>query len=459
MRFAFKPAPAWLLCCATASIAAGPASAGDEIFRSGFENAVVFPDSANAGADVVVKSWHGAGADRTVMIYAGGGDGSSATPVRYGECVATCSDTANWQFVTLGSYGAAGLGGGARIALDGNGHPRAVWYSQASIGGNGTLYYGECTGANCASLAAWTIEPLLSFSGGDSMALLARGAFALDPGGQPRLLLQDLGSGTYYGQCDTGCTQYANWSFNQFSTISAQADLEFSPDGVAHVAFESPAPNIIDGEDMFYAACASNCGVEANWPGVMLITVNDNLVNEPFSLALDSHGAPHIGFYDDKSGAHELAYAWCSTNCATAGANDWQAFSTGLPLYSGYKGVAIAIDGTDIPHLAYGGSPDGISDTTVDAAVCIQNCSSAPVWQWHDIAATSDIPGPPPDPCGTGLSQWQIGTSPGLAIAAGISHVGFGTYAYFSCITGHDPQGNPIYTVETYNGPVGYGEP
>ena len=118
MQFAIKRAPAWLLLCCAASMA-GPAYAADEIFHSGFENPVVFPDRANAGADVVVKSWHAESGDaaRTVMVYAGGGDGSSATPVRYGECLGACSAVANWQFVTLGSYGAAGLGGGARVAL------------------------------------------------------------------------------------------------------------------------------------------------------------------------------------------------------------------------------------------------------------------------------------------------------------------------------------------------------
>src|SRR5581483_11878036 len=450
----------FLLAAGCLAAAVAPAHADDEIFHSGFENAVLFPDLADAGADVSVRSWHGtSGGARTAMIYAGGGAGGSATPVRDGECTQSCSNAANWQVATLGSYGAAGLGGGARLALDANGHPRATWYSQASVGGNGTLYYGECDAANCAALASWTIAPLLSFTGGDSMALLARGAFNLDPAGHPRMLVQDLENGTYYGQCSASCTQYANWTFDQFTTISAQADLEFTATGQARVAYESAAPNVVDGEELYYAACDSNCGIEANWQGVALLAVNDNLVDEPFSLALGTGGVPRIAFYYDAGNAHELAYAWCGTNCSTPGQNDWKAFSTGLPLYSGYKGVAISLDAGDVPHIAYGGSPDGVSDTSIDVAVCIQGCTTSPTWQWRDIATTADIPEPPPDPCGTGLSQWQIGTSPDLAIAAGTARLVFGTYAYFSCISGYDSNGDPIYTVDAYNGPVGYGEP
>ena len=452
------------LCALVLGLAAATqaCAAGDEIFRSGFENALLFPDAALNGADASVKSWQAPGdaSERTAVLYAGGGDGSAATPVRYGECAGDCSVAAGWQFVTLGSYGSAGLGGGPRLALDSAGHPRVVWYAQASVGGDGTLYYGECNAADCSALAAWTIQPLLAFTGGDSMALLARGAFALDPSGHPRLLLQDLENGTFYGQCDTGCTQFANWTFSQFTTISAQADLAFSASGHPRVAFESPAPNIVDGQELYYAGCDTDCGNEANWPGIALLAVNDNLVNEPFALALDSQDRPRIGFYYAAGGAHTLAYAWCDSTCTTPAAGTWHAYDTGLPAYSGYKGVALAIDPADVPHLAYGGSPDGVSDASIDAAVCIQNCTSAPVWQWRKVAGTQDIPFTPPDPCATGLSQWQIGTSPGLAIGAfGPAHLVFGTYAYFACITGHDSQGNPIYTVDAYNGPLGYAEP
>lgn len=463
MQSSFEGFRAITLALAMSLLFAGAAhAAGDEIFRSGFDNATVFPDSAFAGADVSVKSWQSANdaSERTAVLYAGGGDGGSETPIRYGECAQDCGDAARWQFATLGSYGSAGLGGGPRLALDGSGHPRAVWYSQSSVGGDGTLYYGECNAADCAALANWTIQPLLAFTGGDSMALLARGAFALDPSGHPRLLLQDLGSGTYYGQCDATCTQFANWTFNQFTVISAQADLKFTSSGQPRVAFESPAPNIIDGEELYYAACDANCGSESNWVGVALLAVNDNLVTEPFSLALDAAGNPRVGFYFAAGGAHTLSYAWCDSSCTTPGAGTWHAYDTGLPAYSGYKGVALALDATDVPHLAYGGSPDGVSDTSIAVAVCLQNCTTAPIWQWRDVATTQDIPFPPPDPCGTGLSQWQIGTSPDLAIGAfGPSHLVFGTYSYFSCITGHDQYGNPIYTVDAYNGPIGHAQP
>jgi hypothetical protein len=441
-------------------VAGAAAHAGDEIFRSGFEQAVLFPDAPSNGADVSVRTGSGAGGDRTSVLYAGGGDGTSGTPVRYGECSGNCGSAASWQFATLGSYGSAGLGGGPRLALDPNGHPRVVWYSQATVSGGGTLYYGECNAADCASLAAWNIQPLVGFDAGDSMTLLARNAFALDPSGHPRLLLQDLLNGTFYGQCDASCTQFANWTFNQFLVISAQADLKFTASGHPRVAFENPAPNILNGQELYYAGCDSDCGNEANWPGVALLAVNDNLADQPFALDLDSQDRPRIAFYDAAGGAHILGYAGCDASCTTPAAGTWHAFDTGLPAYSGYKGVALALDASDIPHLAYGASPDGISDDSLDVAVCVDGCTTSPTWQWRTVATTQDIPLAPPDPCGTGLSQWQIGTSPDLALAAsGPTHAVFGTYAYFACITGHDNEGNPIYTVDAYNGPVGYAEP
>lgn len=443
-----------------AVLASSAVQAGDEIFRSGFEQALLFPDAPGAGSDASVKAWSGAAGSRTSILYAGGGDGGSDAPIRYGECSGDCGSAASWRFATLGSYGSAGLGGGPRLALDPNGHPRAVWYSQSSVGGDGTLYYGECNASDCAVVASWNIQPLVAFNGGDSMALLARGAFALDPSGHPRLLLQDLLNGTFYGQCDTNCTQFASWTFDPFAVISAQADLKFTASGHPRVAFEKPAPNIVEGQDLYYIACDSACGNEANWAGVALLAVNDNLVNEPFALDLDSQDRPRIAFYYAAGGAHTLSYAWCDSSCTTPASGTWHAFDTGLPAYSGYKGVALELDASDVPHLAYGGSPDGVSDDTADVAVCIQNCTSSPVWQWRAVAAREDIPYQPPDPCGTGLSQWQIGTSPDLALAAsGPAHAVFGTYAYFACITGHDNEGNPIYTVDAYNGPVGYAEP
>jgi hypothetical protein len=447
------------LCVASAFFAcAGLAHAGsDEIFRSGFEAAGpgFFPDGALTGADVSVAN----AAGRTAMIYAGGGSGGTDAPIRYGECTGGCADPASWHFATLGSYGAAGLGGGPRMSLDRAGHPRVLWYSQATVGGAGELYYGECNAASCATLASWTITPIVEFSNGDSMALLARGAFALDREDRPRFFVQDLLNGTFYGACDAGCTSAGNWSFTPFTSIPANVDLEFDANNRARVAFENPSPNIIDGEDLYYAACDANCASESSWQVLALIAVNDNLVAEPFALALDAAGAPRIAFYYDASGANALAYAWCDADCASGAPNSWNAFTTGLPAYSGRKGVALALDAADVPHLAYGGSTDGIADDSVNLAVCSGGCDTQPSWQPRQIASIADLTAPPPDPCGTGLSRWQIGTAPDLALEGGTTHFAFDTYSYFSCITGYDDEGNPIYTVDAYTGPVGYVEP
>jgi len=433
----------------------------DLIFRSGFEASGPQPyvDPGTTGSDPVLRTWEGGGGARTSILYAGGGSGGSETPVRYGECSGDCTTASGWQFTTLGSYGTAGLGGGARLALDPAGHPRVVWYSQASVGGNGTLFYGECNGASCTSPSAWTIRPILSFTSGDSMALLARGAFALDPQGRPRMLLQDLGSGTYYGQCDSACTQGSNWTFNQFLQISALADLHFTANGQARVAYEAVSPNVIDGEDLYYAACNANCGSEGNWQSVPLLPVNDNLVTEPFSLALDAAGSPRIAFYYAASGSNQLAYAWCDASCSTGGQNTWYAYTTGLPDWSGHKGVALALDAGGVPHLAFGESPDGVSDDDVDVADCIQGCTSQPLWQWRQVARAQDITLAPPDPCGTGLSQWQLGTTPDLVVDSRGTPLVYDTYAEFECITGYDQNGNPIYTIDSYTGPVAYAVP
>lgn len=434
-------------------------AAGDEIFRSGFESSWLFPDISSTGADVSVKT--SADGLRTALLYAGGGAGVSTAPVRYGECAQDCVVRSNWHFVTLGSYGSAGLGGGPRLALDTGGHPRVVWFFQAAVGGNGTLYYAECNASACDSLAAWTIGPVLAFSAGDSMTLLAHGAFALDAQGHPRFIVQDLAAGTFYAQCASNCTASANWTFSQFTQITAQASLAFNASGQPRVAFENAAPNIVDGEELYYASCDSACGSEGNWQIEPLIVVNDNLVNEPFALALDAQGAPRIAFYDDAANLHALAYMWCDQTCSSgAAASNWNAFTTGLPSYSGRKGVALAIDASGIPHLAFGGSPDGVDDASVNTADCVQACSSQPAWQAHQVATRQDIPLPPPDPCATGLSQWQIGTSPDLALqSSAAAHLAFDTYAYFACITGHDENGDPIYTVDEYTGPIGYDEP
>ncbi|HEX7022887.1 MAG TPA: hypothetical protein VF171_08515, partial [Trueperaceae bacterium] len=181
----------------------------------------------------------------THLLYAGSSADGASSPVRYGECSAQCLSPGSWRFVTLGDFGSPGLGGGARLALDADGHPRVLWYQQASVNGDGAYVYGACDGG-CTTTSNWSVQPVVMVPGGMASAL-TNASFVLDGQGRPRFVFMDLLNGVTYAWCDSGCTDGTNWQLARptptatGSELSSTLDLAFDAGGRLHAAYEGIA--------------------------------------------------------------------------------------------------------------------------------------------------------------------------------------------------------------------------
>jgi hypothetical protein len=449
-----QPATGWSLLLAIAAFAAlaqvsvARADADpDIIFRNGFDplptNAAIFPDPGYTGNGVTTK----VGPDGLVHLLYNGSSGGTDASVRYGECAHDCTQVGNWRFITLGSYGTAGLGGGARLLLDAAGHPHVMWYAQSEVGGDGAYDYGQCSG-DCTATASWNIAEIGRFTGGDTAFPLATSAFALDALGRPRFVFQDTANGVQYAWCDDDCAVAANWYAAQLPGVAADAALAF--DGSRpRMLFEANDANVVNGEDLYYAACDGDCSQSGNWQVTALVNVNPNLDGLPFALALDDTGAPRTVF----SSSGRLAFAGCDSDCTQA--DSWLGALVGLQQQAMRPGVALVLDASGAPVIAYGNASSAAGDETMALASCVSDCgTAAPTWQSSTVESYQDIIEPAPDPCMTGQSYWQLGPEPTLALdAAGTRHLAYDVYFVADC-----PDGVGGYYLYSGDGPVRYAE-
>lgn len=394
----------------------------------------------------------------THLLYAATSADASTHPVRYGECAADCLQTASWSFVTVGDYGGA-VGGGARMALDADGRPRALWFASADVDDDGTYFYAQCD-ESCTSETNWSVTPILTCSAADLVLCnaLAHRGFALDPTGHPAFFMMGT-TGTYYIYCDEAdCTDPHAWQNSDDFTLTflyPTLDLAFSATGPRALYSGLDGTNDVFG----YATCSSDCGASANWQVAPVLTF-DYGTTGPFSFALDPEGAPRLAYFDDPDadGTGTLSYAWCDLDC-TDGSN-WSSATTGLPPYSGASGVKLLVDVEGTPAVAYSVAPDAASVTGASVAICTAGCeTSDPTWKRVPIETADDIQIAPLDPCETGTAAWQLGVEPTMALdPEGEVHVSYASYSIFDCPGGHTPLGYPITNVGTLYGPLRYAE-
>ncbi len=394
------------------------------------------------------------GSGTTHLLYAGLSPDGGSYPVRYGECRADCEDGSSWTFITLGDYGVAG--GGARMVLDTSGHPRVLWFSMADATSDGTYYYGQCDDG-CTTLSNWKIVPVLTCSSADLVMCdaLVDAGFALDSQDHPAFFMFST-SGAYYIYCAAAdCTDANNWQNSDDFTLTGlypTLDLAFNSSGQPLAVYSG-----LDGaNDIFgYALCSSGCGQAANWQVAPVLELNYGAA-DPFSFALNAEGAPRLVYYDNSSDS--LTYAWCDSDCTDTG--NWSSAPTGLPQYSGADGVKLLLDGSGTPAITFSGAPDSASVEIANVAICTAGCESAsPTWKGGRIETAADIQIPPPDPCGTGKSFWQLGLEPSMALdPSGGLHVSYATSSFFTCPGGRTPKGYPVTNVGTIYGPLRYAE-
>ena len=247
-------------------------------------------------------------------------------------------------------------------------------------------YYAYCPpGADCGQSASWSQVRL--------GAHVQAAQLQLTPAGQPRIVFETAdgsagGSDTssyWYGSCDTGCTDAANWSWVDLvdtgtidGTIWDQTKHSFALDAQGHPRFVYGSGTLV------YAACDSACTdtttdpasgqtVPANW---QYATVEQGLyINEP-SLALSSTGQPRlVGFaYNPADFSFNVAYLECNAGCTDAG--QWTT-TTLMPQGSAPLAASLRLDQNDRVGLALS------QNNQLWYWQCAGGCSDVANWLWN----------------------------------------------------------------------------
>lgn len=394
----------------------------------------IFPDPHFRGTTPVLAV-DAKGVDH--LAYAGISADGKSHPVRYGECAKDCRSAASWTFISLGDYGNPGLGGGVRMALDAHGHPRVLWFTQQVVGGASAWWLAACD-AGCTQKAHWRKGAI--GQGDFSTSPLTGDSFALGPKGSARYIFMD-GNGVNLARCEADCTKAASWTSSTIG-LGLGGALRFTSEGHPRVVYESLDDDVLKGNDVYYAACDSDCGKASSWKSTALFPLGANVLT-PFDFALTARGAPRLVFYEadtSANGPSRLTWAWCDAGCARTAS--WHHAPVDLPRYSGHSGLALALSGAGEPRLMYGGSPDGVKDETANVAVCGGGCVGAhPSWRSTKVESKSDIRIPAPDPCHRGDADWQLGANPSLTVGpSGGWRAAYDTSSYASCGAGWDYQ-------------------
>ena len=393
-----------------------PVSAPREEIVNGAEAALTFQrlwfftDNNTDGASIAVDAAGGVHMGFSAYTAVGG-----AWPAYYAYCASNCANSASWTTTSVGNLGV--WGGYTRLALDTAGHPRLLWYSQTLVSTPGVFQYAECDTA-CTNAANWAKVTLATASNYPSYSRY----FALDQQGRPRYLYTDTNTdhtGAYYDYCDANCTSAAQWHEVQINSAFLLFDfsLAFDTTGGAHLAYRD-ATNYPD--RLGYAECAA-CDNAAGWQSTLLVNIGSGAA---FSFRLDAQNRPRLAFYtgylgSDNPNNNVLAYAWCNAACTLE--SNWDNYALGLPTHYGSK-VDLALDQQGHPHMAY--YVDNASTSWVlGYAVCTANCEDhTAAWQTQFVETSDDLDASDPIPLKSGcsVSSWlEVGHTPSLTLDAG----------------------------------------
>jgi hypothetical protein len=163
-----------------------------------WEVAVVDPSSSpvpQTGTSIAVSS-----DGRRHITYERGGQ------LRYATCLASCTNTANWHFVTA-DQGSASVGYYSSLAVDANGVRRVSYYDRT----NKDLKFARCA-ANCTNSAGWARVTVDKGAGvaGTTVGEYSSLAFA---DGKVHVSYYDRSGGRLkYAKCGADCLQSGNWT-------------------------------------------------------------------------------------------------------------------------------------------------------------------------------------------------------------------------------------------------------
>jgi hypothetical protein len=185
--------------------------------------------------------------------------------LKYATCAGDCANAANWRFAIVGAGSGTIEANGAKapsaegawssLAVDADGRLHVAYQEFASD----DLRYATCLG-DCADGANWQRLTVSSFGNVGEHASLAVG-----PDGRLHVMYFDGTDGALeYATCPGDCTVAANWSVRTVDSSAPLtgpwASLEVDANGRLHVSYYDGT-----NRDLKYATCATGCGTLENW--------------------------------------------------------------------------------------------------------------------------------------------------------------------------------------------------
>ncbi len=309
-------------------------------------------------------------------------------PVQYTYCAAQCNQTSNWSVMGVDNVGYDG--GGVRLRLDAQGHPRLMWYTR-NIGDHEGIYvYAECNQA-CLKPANWQKVELAKSR---QYSLSDEEYFTLDPQGQPHFVFQNSDGVAYYASCERACTQATNWMATPINTPGFEPfNFELAYDNNGHPRLSFITQPRIEATFVGFATCDLNCTNAANW--LVLPRLIHVGVDYDHSLTVNSQGQPRLAVYTGgytngpTPNDYRLLYLGCDASCTAS--KNW--FYQLLPLPASYgEDVDLALDNQSRPHLIYYVRGGEGSIYGIGQAWCTANCATnGAIWQNEMLMTTARL--------------------------------------------------------------------
>lgn len=269
--------------------------------------------------------------DATGRLHVGYDDATNGN-LKYATCAASCTSVANWKTITVDP---SGFVAEPSLAVDAGGRVHVAY-----LHAFGFLMYATCA-ASCTTAANWQAAvPDASGNVGGGVSL------AVDAGGRVHVSYNDAVNGDLdYATCAANCTTTANWAsvaVDQPGDVGAMTALAVDATGRVHVGYWDSTNG-----DLKYATCVSSCGTAANWK--LLAVDESGTVGSAPSLAVDASERVFVSYYAyGSSGA--LKYTTCAANCAAAAS--WQLVFADQAGSVG-AGSSLAVDRHGAVHIGY----------------------------------------------------------------------------------------------------------
>jgi hypothetical protein len=330
----------------------------------------------------------------------------------------------------------------AGLKVDSTGRVHLIIDGVSTTSTGQEIVYATCA-ANCTSVASWTFTDLSSLSRGANPINTAS-TVMVGPNGQVSFFTDGQVNSypSRYYSCATSCSSISNWSAAPIINGNA-LNAVLDPQGVTHVVYDPGNTSAGDGL-LYYARCASNCGVVASWQ----FSTNGFLTTGTKSFT---------GFAVTASGRVFLTYNQGNATVSTADnrklfvnscagstcldLNTWNSFSLGA-LDDGDEGAWLEASGEGLV-LANTSSFDLILRS------CTGSCQNAASWSAATVAdsAASIAQAIAPDlgsscPNASSSASWWPHI-PRVAISANGVAVVHNPYAIVACPGNPNPSSTP----------------